>query len=63
MKISFEINNDEIIGMIYAHVQEKLGPDANVKRDDIKIQVRSKQNYREKQFEHGELIVKYEGEI
>jgi len=63
MKVAFEITPKEIEKLLFELVQSKLGPEAKVKFTDINILVRSKQNYREKQWEKGELCVKFEGEV
>jgi hypothetical protein len=63
MKITFEVDNKTISDLIYVYVRSKLGEEANVQQDDIKIEVQSKQNYRVHEWEKGELRVRYEGEI
>jgi hypothetical protein len=63
MKVTCEVSAETIRGLIYEYICERLGSAAVPKREDIKIQVRSKQNYREKQWEDGELMVKFEGEV
>lgn len=45
MKIEVGINEIEIRAVLLDHVREKLG-DVNLKIEDIKIEVKSKQNYR-----------------
>jgi hypothetical protein len=63
MKIAFEVDNKTITELIYGYVRSKLGEEANVKRDDIKIEVQSSQNYRQHTWETGELRVRYEGDV
>lgn len=63
MKASFEVSSDIIRELVFQHIREKLGESATPKPEDLKILVRSKQNYRDKQWEEGELSVKFEGEI
>ena len=45
MKIRIEIDEQTLRGLVYAHLMEQLGS-VNVEQDDIKIEVKSKQNYR-----------------
>lgn len=63
MRISCEVPDTTIRRLIYEHICEKLGSQAVPKLEDLKIQVRSKQNYREHQWEDGELNVKFEGDV
>jgi len=63
MKTVIVVENKLIVELIYAHLVSKLGEKAAPKRENIKIQVRSKQNYRQDRWEVGELQVTYEGEL
>lgn len=63
MKITFEVSNETITELIYTYVCSKLGPGAVVDKESVKIEVQSKQNYREHTWENGQLRVRYEGEI
>jgi hypothetical protein len=63
MKVVITVENKTIIELIHQHLRSKLGEEAAPKRDDIKIKVKSKQNYRVHEWETGELQVTFEGEI
>lgn len=63
MKITVEVQNETIIDLIYVHLLAKLGLNAAPTKDKIFIKVKSKQNYRIREWESGELQVTYEGEI
>lgn len=63
VKVSFEVSNETIKELIWDYVKSKFGEEANIRLDDIKIEVQSSQNYRLHTWEKGELRVKYEGEI
>jgi hypothetical protein len=52
MNIDIEITETELKQMIYKYFQEKLGT-INVNPDDIKIEVKTTQNYRAKEWESG----------
>lgn len=63
VKVSFEITPKEIEFLLMEMVRAKLGPGAKIKQEDLKILVRSKQNYRIHEWEKGELCVKFEGDV
>lgn len=63
MKLACVVSDVEIRNLIFEHLKSKVGEGANLKLEDIKIKVRSKQNYREKEWETGELQVYYEGDV
>ncbi len=63
MKVSFEVSPSDLKEMALKIVRSKLGPDANINEKDLKILVRSKQNYREKEWENGEIRILFEGDI
>jgi hypothetical protein len=60
MKINVEYTNEMIKGLILNDIEEKLNKFNEI---DFEIKVRSKQNYREKEWEVGELQVKLEIEL
>lgn len=45
MKIHIEISEKELRQLVFNHVCEILG-DVTIKEEDVKIQVKSKQNYK-----------------
>jgi hypothetical protein len=63
MKVVVTIDHALIVDMIHAHLVSKLGEDATPSKENIKVLVRSKQNYRDKSWEQGELQVTYEGDV
>jgi len=63
MRVTFEITSKEIEGLLLGYVLEKLGPGAKIEKSDLKILVRSKQNYRNNEWEKGELSVKFDGDV
>jgi hypothetical protein len=63
MMFKCEVTPQEIKRLIYQHIASKLGADAEPKIEDIFIKVRSKQNYRNQEWENGELMVTFEGEV
>lgn len=63
MKVSCEVSPEIIRLLIYQHICEKLGDHATPRPEDLKILVRSKQNYRDHEWETGELSVKFEGDV
>lgn len=63
MKIAVVVPNEVIKGLIMRYIEEKLGPGAVPKDEDLKIEVMSKQNFRVKEWETGELRVTFEGEV
>jgi hypothetical protein len=63
MKIACEVSPETIRQLIYEHICRKLGDHAAPQPESLKILVRSKQNYREHQWEDGELSVKFEGDV
>ena len=46
MKIRIEITNAELTSLIMEHLSEKLGSQFDPIRDDVRIEVKSKQNYK-----------------
>ena len=63
MQLKCEVSDKLIRELISEHLQAKLGLDADVKPEDIKVLVRSKQNYQVKEWEAGELLVSFEGDV
>lgn len=61
MKIKVEYTNKMIQGLIIRDMEKKIKGYINEK--DIDIKVRSKQNYRNTDWENGELKVELEMEI
>jgi hypothetical protein len=61
MRIKVELSNDEVKSLILGELVRRIGD--NFKSSDVKIQVRSKQNYRNQAWEVGEFKVSYEGDI
>ena len=61
MKMRVELTNDDIRKLIINELSRKLGENLNV--DDIQIMVRSKQNYRDHEWERGEFWVVYDSEV
>lgn len=53
MRISLSYDSETIKKLIQEDIIQKIG--VSVPSTDIKVLVRSKQNYRENQFERGEL--------
>jgi tRNA(Ser,Leu) C12 N-acetylase TAN1 len=60
MKIKVEYTNDMIKELIIKDMEQKI---ARTNKVDIDVKVRSKQNYREKDWEIGELKVELELEL
>lgn len=54
MQINLVVDSTKIRELILDYLRGKLGDTAQLKLDDIKIKVRSRQNYREKEWENGE---------
>lgn len=63
MKVSCEVSPETIRQLIYEHICKKLGDFATPKPENLRILVRSKQNYRNQEWETGELSVKFEGDV
>jgi hypothetical protein len=61
MKVKVEYTPQNIVDLIRKDMENKLGK--RVEPREIQIQVRSKQNYREKEWENGELKVELEVEV
>jgi hypothetical protein len=61
MKLSLSYDSDTIRNLIADDIQRKIG--VSLSSSDVKILVRSKQNYREKEFEHGELKCNIEVDV
>lgn len=53
MKIALSYDADQIKTLIANDIENKIG--VSIPEKELKIMVRSKQNYRENEFEHGEL--------
>jgi hypothetical protein len=62
MKINVTFTDEMIRDLIMKDIENKLNYDV-LKKPKIDIKVRSKQNYREKEFEVGELKCEIEIEI
>ena len=60
MKINAELTEKELKELIVAHFYEKIG--ASLDADKIRIEVKSKQNYRS-EWETSCFRAKYDGEI
>lgn len=58
MKVKVELGNDEVKEMLRTRLRE-LMPEVEVDDADIKITVRSKQNFRDHEWENGEIKVEY----
>ena len=56
--IVVEIDESTVKRLVIQHLQEKLG-DLTVEISDIEILVRSKQNYKDKEWENGEFKATY----
>ena len=61
MKISVSYDSDQIKKLIQRDIEKKVS--SAIPLDRLNIQVRSKQNYREKEWERGELKVELDLEI
>lgn len=61
MKIKVDLTNDEVRALIIRELSSKVG--GTLHEDSVIIKVRSKQNYRDKEWEKGEFQVSYEGEV
>ncbi len=61
MRVKVELSNNDVKALIIRDLSDKIG--LNFKLDNVSIKVRSRQNYREKEWESGEFLVTYEGEI
>lgn len=53
MKIQVSIGDKELKEMIRAKIREEIAQ--NIPEDEIDIRVKSKQNYRENEWEHGSV--------
>ncbi len=53
MKIKVEVDTATLKKLVVAHIQEHF--EAPINPDDIIIEVMSKQNYRQKEWERGEF--------
>lgn len=58
MKVKVELGNDEIKEMLRQKLRN-LMPDIEIDDTDILITVRSKQNFRNNEWEAGEIKVEY----
>lgn len=61
MKINLSYDSKMIQELIAKDIESKIS--ADISASDIKIKVRSKQNYREKEWENGELKCELEVNI
>jgi hypothetical protein len=61
MKTKIELTTNDVRNLIVNELQKRLT--VKLAPENVQILVRSKQNYREHEFEHGEFQVTYEGEI
>jgi hypothetical protein len=59
MKIKIELGNDEVKEMLKERVRAIM-PDIDMEDSKIFITVRSKQNFRNHEWEDGEIKVEYE---
>jgi len=62
MKLLIELTMADITRLITQELQNKLGA-VPLDPKNVKILVRSKQNYHEKEWERGEFQVSYEADI
>ncbi len=53
MKIKVEVDTETLRQLVTGHIRSKF--DVPINEQDIVIEVRSKQNYREKEWERGEF--------
>ena len=64
MKVKVEINTDELTRLVIQRIAHSFtGIDAEINAEDIKIEVRSKQNYRQQEWERGEFRATMEKDI
>lgn len=63
MRVNVTYTDEMIKKLITADLQRKLSKDSISYKAEIEVKVRSKQNYREKDWERGELKVELELEI
>ena len=56
MKIDIELTQDEVREALVKYVREQSGLE-DLKDDEVVIKVRSRQNYRDKEWETGEIQV------
>ena len=61
MKIKVELTTEEIEGLIVGELEHRIG--SSFRPEAVVIKVRSKQNYREHEWENGEFQVTYEGDV
>jgi hypothetical protein len=62
MQIKIELTTEEVKELIIDEISSRI-VDSEFDPSKVIIKVRSKQNYREKEWESGEFMVSYEGEI
>jgi len=62
MKIKIELTNEDVKQLIVRELADRVG-NVTFKANDVKIKVRSKQNYRDREWEIGEFQVTYEGDV
>lgn len=58
MKINVELGNQEVRDMLVARLRT-LMPEVEFDEKDVRILVKSKQNYRVHEWEDGEIMVAY----
>jgi hypothetical protein len=62
MILDVTVSTDDIKRMIIESLYEKFGNSIKLNAEDITIKVKSKQNYRDHEWENGDLQVSYHGE-
>ena len=64
MKIKVEVDTAELKKMVLRHIASTVtGVDADIEEKDVVIEVRSKQNYRQQEWEKGEFRATLEKDI
>lgn len=64
MKIKVEVDTAELKKIVLRHIANNVtGVDANINEEDVVIEVRSKQNYRQHEWEHGDFRAVLEKDI
>lgn len=62
MKLHVELTNEEVRQLILGAIENKLSGNADLKKEDVVIEVKTKQNYKA-EWERGEFRVSYDGSI
>ena len=55
MKLTVDITSDDVEEAVFQYLEAKLG--ITVSKDSMLVQVRSRQNYRDKEWEVGEIRI------